>query len=131
LQGNRCFYCHNRLDKRSEVDHFVPWSRYANNALENLVLAHRNCNNDKRDYLASLEHVEAWLERVRWKSSSLHQMSAFANDTGWDHHPERSFNVTAAIYTHLPDGYSLWQGVRDFVPFEKFRVLSLFHSLQT
>jgi len=130
LQGTRCFYCHDRLDQRSEVDHFIPWSRYANNALENLVLAHRTCNHDKRDYLASFEHIEAWSERMRQGSSSLRLMRTFADHAGWDHKPERSLAVTSAIYSHLPEGYSLWQGIRNFVPFEKSRVLSLFHSIK-
>jgi hypothetical protein len=50
LQAGRCFYCGDRLgDTRIEVDHFIPWSRYAADLGHNLVLADFKCNNRKRD----------------------------------------------------------------------------------
>ena len=30
-----------------DVDHFMPWVRYPNNAVENLVLAHNHCNRSR------------------------------------------------------------------------------------
>src|SRR5437867_3032664 len=41
LQEGRCFYCAERLASRAgqtpDVDHFIPWSRYPDDSLENLV----------------------------------------------------------------------------------------------
>lgn len=42
-QHAECFYCGDRLIGQREVDHFLAWSRWPNDAIENLVLADR-CN---------------------------------------------------------------------------------------
>src|SRR5690242_7243346 len=41
IQGKWCFYCGKQvLDSRNgHVDHFIPWARYPDNGIENLVLA--------------------------------------------------------------------------------------------
>jgi 5-methylcytosine-specific restriction endonuclease McrA len=40
LQGGRCFYCGGRVSlAQAEVDHVLPWSRFAEDGLENLVVA--------------------------------------------------------------------------------------------
>src|SRR5213080_2876385 len=45
LQEGRCFYCAEGLASRAgqtpDVDHFIPWSRYPDDGLENLVVAAR------------------------------------------------------------------------------------------
>jgi hypothetical protein len=63
LQSDRCFYCGERLHSAMAVDHFVPWSRYPRDTAHNFVLAHANCNSDKRDLLAAKRHLDAWLKR--------------------------------------------------------------------
>ena len=63
LQHGRCFYCNRGLDRRSDVDHFIPWARYPSNLGHNFVLAHPACNANKSDYLACEEHLAAWQER--------------------------------------------------------------------
>ncbi|MBE3074880.1 MAG: HNH endonuclease, partial [Actinobacteria bacterium] len=40
VQGDRCFYCGGRLRGAADVDHFVPWARWPDNGIENLVAAH-------------------------------------------------------------------------------------------
>ena len=40
LQSSRCFYCDERIMGRADVDHFIPWSRYRDGGLDNLVPAH-------------------------------------------------------------------------------------------
>jgi hypothetical protein len=122
LQANRCFYCEKRLDSQSEVDHFIPWSRHPNNAVENLVIAHANCNHDKRDYLASAEHLSHWIERMRPGSIDRNQMDSFALAQNWDTCPNRSRNITSAIYLNLPSGYNLWHGIRSFLPLDRERI---------
>jgi hypothetical protein len=66
LQRDRCFYCGKGIrDGGVEVDHFIPWSRYSADLGHNFVLADRQCNNHKRDRIASVEHLAAWTERNR------------------------------------------------------------------
>jgi hypothetical protein len=130
LQDNRCFYCDRRLDSRSEVDHFVPWSRYPNNAIENLVIAHNGCNQNKRDYLAGIDHLQVWLERMRFGSKDRIELERYAAENNWDSWPDRTRNVASAIYLGLPDGYSLWKSAREFVPLERYRIQSTFLACQ-
>ena len=48
-----CFYCNTSLDEPvTHVDHFIPWSYIFNNEPWNLVLACRECNLKKSDFLA-------------------------------------------------------------------------------
>jgi len=63
FQGDECFYCCGRLRGQSEVDHFIPWSRYPVDLGHNFVLAHKGCNNSKADRLASMAHLERWCLR--------------------------------------------------------------------
>ena len=75
LQGGKCFYCENRLRNSSEVDHFIPWSRYPSDLAHNFVLAHRGCNNDKRDMLAARQHLIRWVDRNRVDRAAIAQHS--------------------------------------------------------
>lgn len=71
VQQGQCFYCHRDLDTRSDVDHFIPWSRYPSDLGHNFVLAHAACNAKKSDYLACEEHLAAWQERNRLHAVEL------------------------------------------------------------
>ncbi|MBD1577377.1 HNH endonuclease [Vibrio sp. S11_S32] len=65
LQKGQCFYCQKPLKSNTEVDHFIPFSRYSNDLGHNFVAAHRSCNNNKRDFLAAQKH------RARWEEQNL------------------------------------------------------------
>lgn len=65
VQKGVCLYCQKPLSTRSQVDHFVPWSRYPADLGHNCVLAHSRCNNAKSDYLAAENHLAAWVGRNR------------------------------------------------------------------
>jgi 5-methylcytosine-specific restriction endonuclease McrA len=71
VQEGACLYCRRPLSKQSQVDHFVPWSRYPADLGHNFVLAHKTCNNAKSDYLAAEEHLAAWAERNRLHEEEL------------------------------------------------------------
>jgi 5-methylcytosine-specific restriction endonuclease McrA len=58
IQRGRCFYCKTLTRGAIEIDHFIPWARYRDNRLDNLVPAHAKCNRAKLDFLASDEHIE-------------------------------------------------------------------------
>lgn len=63
VQKGNCFYCQKPLNSKTEVDHFIPFSKYANDLGHNFVAAHSVCNNSKRDHLAGLEHRDRWYEQ--------------------------------------------------------------------
>jgi len=70
-QRGTCLYCQKKLSKQSQVNHFIPWSRYPADLGPNLVLAHDQCNNAKSDHLAAEEHLAAWAGRNRLHREEL------------------------------------------------------------
>ena len=71
LQDNRCFYCDRPLVALTEVDHFIPRVRSANDSVENFVLTDRGCNGDKSDLLAAPGFVANWTDRNREQAGVL------------------------------------------------------------
>jgi 5-methylcytosine-specific restriction endonuclease McrA len=63
VQHGTCLYCAKPLSRQSQVDHFIPWSRYPADLGHNLVLAHDRRNGAKSDYVAAEKHLAAWSER--------------------------------------------------------------------
>lgn len=116
LAGGRCFYCGNRMRDRIEIDHFIPWARYRDNGLENLVVADAACNRAKSDHLAAAAHVERWIARAEESSADL---ASIAEGTRWERHPLRSISVARAVYLRLPPGSMLWQRGDEFVPIDR------------
>jgi hypothetical protein len=111
LQADRCFYCRGPLGARPEADHFIPRVRCGVDALENLVLADRACNNDKRDLLPGPPLVAAWARRNEHHAGGLAEL---ATASRWDTDPEATAAVARSIYSHLPeDGTPLWLGIRN------------------
>lgn len=123
LQGNRCFYCGKPIRSASEVDHFIPWSRYPDNSIDNLVLADHGCNNNKRDYLGASDLVSTWRERninAGGKDGELNQIAA---DARWETAPERTLKVARGIYGGLPEETQLWLRRDFFVALDKPAVM--------
>ena len=114
LQDNRCFYCDGRLQSRVEVDHFVPWARFPDNAIENLVVADGRCNGAKSDFLAATEHVARWAGRARSGSATAAQLAEIAAAARWESAAERARSVARATYLRLPDDARLWVAGREF-----------------
>jgi hypothetical protein len=112
LQDNRCFYCEGGL-KAAHVDHFVPWSRHPDDAIDNLVAAHEKCNAYKSDLLADAQHVERWVLRQRSRSGDLDEIARTAR---WERQAERTLSVARAIYLRLPDNALLWRRSDELVP---------------
>jgi hypothetical protein len=63
VQKGVCLYCQKPLPKQTQVDHFIPWSRYPADLGHNFVLAHTQCNSDKSDFVAAESHLETWAQR--------------------------------------------------------------------
>ena len=80
-------------------------------AVENLVLADRACNNDKRDLLPGPPLVATWARRNHRHGGRLAQL---ANASRWDTDPHATVAVARSIYGHLPKGGTpLWLGIRN------------------
>ncbi len=120
LQRGRCFYCSAALGRTADVDHFIPWSRYPDNGIENLVIADRRCNGAKRDFLAAGEHVRRWRER---NIEMRRDLLGIAADRKWESHPEETLSVARGIYLRLPRGARLWLRGPDFAPADPDRLL--------
>lgn len=119
LQQRRCFYCREPLRSEVQIDHFIPWARHPDNAIENLVATHAACNQNKRDFLASVEHVSHWHARLEQEQDAL---QALAQKASWESQQNRVLSVARAIYYPLPPQTRLWHARELFVPFEKERV---------
>jgi 5-methylcytosine-specific restriction endonuclease McrA len=117
IQTRRCFYCHERLREPAggQVDHFVPWARYPDNGLDNLVLADVACNGFKSSSLAAADHVVRWARRLVAGSPEHRQIADLAEQTAWEREPDRSAGVARGIYLRLPVDARLWLRRREFV----------------
>ena len=117
LQHGTCFYCGDRIDGRGQVDHFLAWSRWPNDAIENLVLADR-CNGAKSDHLVAQPHVERWRSRL---ADSVSDLAGIAVSGGWPSDLERTRALVTNTYAHLAPGTPLWVRGSEFelatVPF--------------
>lgn len=105
LQHGGCFYCQQPLRRRTDVDHFLPWSRSTDDGLDNLVAAHAGCNNAKRASLAAGVHLQRWLERGEHHAASL---ASIADATPWPRDARRTHAVARALYLYQAPGTSLW-----------------------
>lgn len=110
IQGGLCFYCAERLGRRRDVDHFLAWSRWPNDAVENLVIADR-CNSDKRDHLAAAVHLQRWSSHVRRHASDLEQL---ADTTRAISDRSRTRGLVENTYSHIAPGTPLWIGGDSF-----------------
>jgi HNH endonuclease len=118
IQGRRCFYCDARIAEpvHGQVDHFVPWSRYPDDTVDNFVVADNKCNGFKSNSLAAADHLTRWTRRFVEGSTEYTQLTDLARRATWDRQSDRSLNVARAIYLHLPDDARLWLRRRAFVP---------------
>ncbi|MBO2660797.1 HNH endonuclease [Shewanella algae] len=115
IQHGNCFYCQKAIRSGAEVDHFIPWSRYPVDLGHNFVLAHKDCNQNKRALLAAEIHRDAWFEQNIIAHSGLIQQecaSFMAADA------QRSVAITTWAYQQAhADGSRLWLGINQFVDF--------------
>lgn len=108
IQKGKCFYCQKPLDKKTEVDHFIPFSKYANDLGHNFVVAHSVCNNNKRDYLAAFEHRDRWFEQniITHQKSIGDELNSYFNCDA-----QRSEAITSWAYqVAIKNKAQLWLG---------------------
>lgn len=75
LFSKKCFYCGGRVNDTPDVDHFIPFSMYGRDIVQNFVLAHGSCNRSKSDVLAAKLHVENWLEQMHRHRDDISQIA--------------------------------------------------------
>jgi hypothetical protein len=121
LAHGRCFYCAKPVTGTGVIDHFLPWSRYIDNGIENLVYADAKCNSDKREYLAAARHVERWGARMT-RPQSRQKLLELAAEKKWESHPDKTRAVARSIYLGLPSDYELWELDGRFTPAEPARL---------
>jgi hypothetical protein len=121
IQGRRCFYCDARVGEpvRAHVDHFIPWSRYPDNGLDNLVVADIACNQAKSSSLAASHHVARWAQRFASESAERREIDTLAHETAWERDRRRSLGVARGIYWHLPHESRLWLKQKEFVAIDR------------
>jgi hypothetical protein len=121
MQGRRCFYCDARIDDpgRADVDHFIPWSRYPDDGLDNFVVADRRCNGSKGNSLAAAEHLRRWSRRFASDSSEDAQFRDLSTASRWNRESAKSLSVARAIYPRLPSDARLWLRGSEFVQPDK------------
>lgn len=113
IQDGRCFYTGSPVGRTGQVDHFLPWARFPNNAVENLVVASPRANSDKRAFLVAPDHLRRWRER---NVSFGGDLTGIATSARWETRPAETANVARAVYLRLPDGVALWVNGTEFVP---------------
>jgi hypothetical protein len=112
-QHGDCFYCLRPLKDKSDVDHFIPWSRYPVDFGHNFVLAHGICNVKKADRLAAVEHLEKWCERNAMYGEEL---AAAFSEMNIVHDQDSSWRVTAWAYEQAQTARSLvWRQNNELV----------------
>ncbi|MCU0662778.1 MAG: HNH endonuclease [Myxococcota bacterium] len=126
LQKGRCFYCGKPLGTLVEIDHFIPWSRYRDNGLHNLVAADKSCNGKKKNFLAAPEHVERWLQRNQADSETARYLSSLSNELPWEAHGEHTHHVAKTFYLRLKAHRSLWKEDAVFVSADHQQLSAIF-----
>ena len=111
IQEGRCFYCSQPLGPRVEIDHFLAWSRWPNDAIENLVAAD-HCNGAKSDHLADASHLHHWFDHVDHHRDGLVELATSAR---WISDAARSVGLVRSTYSHIARGTPLWVTGREFV----------------
>lgn len=105
MQDRACFYCQGPLGPGAQIDHFLAWSRGGASSVENLVVAHSACNNDKSDYLVAARHLERWARRFGDRRDDL---EAIAATHRWPSEPARVGALVRSSYSSVASETRLW-----------------------
>lgn len=117
IQEEKCFFCAEKLRaNQTHVDHFIPWSRWPSNLIQNLVVAHQGCNLAKKDFLPATQHLVRWLKRNHQDETLLSQS---AQELGWQSDGRLALNAANGIYRRLPEGSKLWVKAREFSDYSR------------
>jgi 5-methylcytosine-specific restriction endonuclease McrA len=126
LQNGVCFYCDQPIQGVSAVDHFMPWSRWPNDAVENLVIAHSSCNSHKSDHIPGPVPLERWVDRISAHGSELVDSAAATN---WRSDPLRTVSLARSVYAHLPSDALVWNAPQKVATADAKALLALLAPL--
>ena len=113
LQESKCFYCNSPLDRDTEVDHFLPFSKHNDDSLDNLVAACRKCNGSKSDSYSSLPHVSKWMERFVKGSQTGTKLDTIAASIPHFRDSLSTVSKARAVYLNKPEGTMLWHSLNE------------------
>lgn len=111
LHQGKCFYCNKPIKNDMHIDHFIPFARFPDNRIQNLVPAHANCNLAKKDFLAATDHIAHWVEYLHHSASDL---VAIAEKAAVAQHPAHSLAAARGIYMRLDECAELWRTGDEF-----------------
>ena len=126
LQTGLCFYCGKPITGVSAVDHFVPWSRWPNDAVENLVMAHPSCNSHKSDHIPGPVPLQRWADRLSVHGNDLADLAAA---THWRSDRLRTLSLARSLYAHLPNGAVVWNSPKQVGTADTNDLLALLAAL--
>lgn len=127
VQDRPCFYCDERPSAATyAIDHFIPWSRWPNDAIENLLTAHVACNSTKSAHLPGPEPLARWADRLRSRERDISELAARAH---WLTRRGTSVALARSVYAHLPDGTPLWNGPGKTVESDRARTVKILEGL--
>jgi hypothetical protein len=121
LQEDRCFYCGD-AGTTWEIDHFIPWARWPDDRLDNLVAAHRGCNNSKRAAFAAVRHLARWFERFVPGTQEHEALTELAEELDWPRDPRRTSGAASVLYRQQPTGTMLWVRPGEVEPLDPYAV---------
>jgi len=126
LQSGACFYCGGPLVlERSAIDHFIPWTRWPNDAVENLVLAHSPCNGHKSSRVPGPVPLRHWVDRLCTHRPELRRLAVEAK---WSSAADRTLSVATSLYSHLPEGAPLWNRPGEVVTASPVQLLDILRA---
>ena len=110
LQDGKCFYDPSHDMSSAEVDHVLPWSFVLEDKAWNLVLACRNCNNEKRDRLTDAASLERLCNRNdQILSGIVHAHSSFRRHFAEWHTRSLSSYLRGLYDQAIADGFPKWR----------------------
>lgn len=125
FQKSMCFYCGQELREKTAVDHFIPWSRSPNNAIENLVVTHPSCNGAKSDHFAATRHLRAWNSRPI--QPGWHDLvKSVVNSKKGVSDPGRSYGIARSQYLLMNETKRLWVAGDEFEQADRNTIEEIF-----
>jgi hypothetical protein len=103
----------------------LPWARWPDDRLDNLVVADRRCNHDKRAALPGLGHLKRWWLRMAPGQRLDQQLDELAGNLGWPRRPERTAGGARGLYLHQPSGAMLWAAFGRVEPLDPDRLRAI------
>lgn len=126
LQSGFCFYCATPIGGTYAIDHFIPWSRWPNDAIENLVVSHASCNTRKSDHIPGPLPLRRWVDRLSAHRTDLARMAVAAT---WRTDRPRTVALARSLYGHLPTGAVVWNSPEQVETADGGQLLALLTSL--